>query len=724
MAAAPEALPATATPTVKLRPPRVRHSELWRQSILNREVVQRAEILAVAAPTGFGKSTLVAQWAARSQRPLVWLTCDQTDSDPLVLIGNLQAALGHALPEYVPPTGPFTADEPAYSSQVLPGFLGSLEPLGPLTAVIENAHFACGESTGRVLAAYIDALPEGSQVALVGRSLPALPLALWRGQGRVADLGAEDLAFSPEETRAALVQFTDRQVSDHDVLQVQAATDGWPVAVYLHSQADAPGREVSNIEELVETEVLAPMRPGSRTFVVQTAVLGTVNPELAAAATGEAQAGRFLAEASGTLLVRTTADHWYRYHPVLQEYVTKLLSRDDPALLHRVLGKAALWHLGQGHIEQAVQLALAAEAPQVLGEVLWPASRISLLQGRTTAVQDWLTVAGEQAILQEPLLGMAAAWGNLTIGDFGGVLRCTRATLRHMPDGWREDLGSHPIGPHLAMLLAVTGQAVSDPTEGATLALAAVDCVLDDDPTLALANLIAGLNLALIGDPTARPVVERAAAIAGSAAIPVTEVESLALLGLLRMVEGEDTAGCDIIEAAQSVYARHDLGRMATTTGVLALAKVTRCAVRGTEGETRTATVELNRITALLDPVFPWYRPLAGAVLAFADVRLGDLEAFQRHSSWIERSQEASPGLCDGWLARARREYQARSPLRDLSPAELRVWEMLKGRMTLSEIATALFLSRETVKTHTAAIYRKLGVSSRRQAQEISDSWS
>ena len=62
-------------------------------------------------------------------------------------------------------------------------------------------------------------------------------------------------------------------------------------------------------------------------------------------------------------------------------------------------------------------------------------------------------------------------------------------------------------------------------------------------------------------------------------------------------------------------------------------------------------------------------------------------------------------------------------PLAELSPAERRVWDLLMGRMTLAEIGQTLFLSRETVKSHTASIYRKLNVQSRRQAQDLAETW-
>ena len=104
-------------------------------------------------------------------------------------------------------------------------------------------------------------------------------------------------------------------------------------------------------------------------------------------------------------------------------------------------------------------------------------------------------------------------------------------------------------------------------------------------------------------------------------------------------------------------------------------------------------------------------------------VRMGDLDGFRRYISWCEEGEAGASALCQRWAARARHEYGGVNPLRALSPAEMRVWGLLKGRLTLSEIADALFLSRETVKTHTMSIYRKLGVSSRREAQDLADSW-
>ena len=712
------------THSAKLRPPRVRHHELTRDALLDRTTIQEAEILAIKAPAGSGKSTLAIQWASRTGLPICWLTCDETDNDGLVLMSGIIAALTQADVSYVTPVGRPTLEEPTFSTRVLPRFSESISDLtSPITFVLDDLHLVVGNQSVKVLKAFVNALPEGSKVAVVGRALTGLPLATWRGQGRVVDLSGEDLAFNATETREALSQFGDSAVSDQDVTRVEHATQGWPVAVFLMSQTGQSYRTSVSIEEFIETEVLSPMPAPLRAFVLETAALGVVNVDLAAAATGERRSAHYLHEAITTVLLQHTHDDTFRYHPLLQECATALMSREDPERLRVVRADAARWYLREGHPEAAVHFARASGDTSALADVVWPAARISLLQGRTTTVIDWLAGIGDNTLLNTPELSLAAAWTYMAASDFGQVLRYLDATLQTMPEGWRDDLTTHHLAPDLAVLLALTGYRVSDPQEAADLAAAALNAVPADAPTRALASLIVGLNLTLLGDPTALHSLQQAAAIAGSAGIASSRVEALAMLGLLLMSQGEDGAGCDSVEEADSVYAFHELAQMTATSGVLAIGRVARTAFRGNPADCRTAIDDLHGIRPHLEPLLPWYRPLAGAVLSFVSVRSGDLDGFHRHIAWCEGSDAPADALCRQWAARARQEYATASPLQTLSPAELRVWDLLNSRMTLSEIGQSLFLSRETVKSHTVSIYRKLGVTSRREAQDLADSW-
>ena len=197
-----ESMSPTGTPATKFRPPRVRHAELTRSAILDDPRVCEAEILAVTAPAGFGKSTFAIQWASRSQDPTVWVTCDQTDNDALVLMTTLAACLEHSVPGYQVPARNLTLDEPAYTRRVLPDFESSVAALEtPVTIVVDDVHLVAGAQAQHVLKILVNAAPTGSRIALVGRSLHGLPVPLWRGQGRLVDVTARDLAFSAAETR-------------------------------------------------------------------------------------------------------------------------------------------------------------------------------------------------------------------------------------------------------------------------------------------------------------------------------------------------------------------------------------------------------------------------------------------------------------------------------------------------------------------------------------------
>ncbi len=715
---------AATTPSSKLRPPRVRHHELTRQALLEDPRVREAEILAIAAPAGFGKSTFAIQWASRSGLPVAWLTCDESDSDALVLMAGLSAAVAQCVADYQPPAGVPTLEEPSFSRTALPRFDESIAGLRtPITVVLDDLHHIAKEPARRVLRHFVNALPEGSQVAAVGRSLQAVPVPLWRGQGRGVDVGPAELAFGAQEVHQALALFHGRRVTNDEAERILESSQGWPVAVFLMSQAGRAQDVGASIDDFIQAEVLAPMSRSLRTFVLTTAALGTVNVDLAAAATGQQRSAHYLNQAITTVLLQRTPDDWFRYHPLLQECAANLLERENPRLLRTAQGKAACWHIAEGHIETAVRLAIDAGDAPTMQEVVWPAARLLLLRGRTSTVIDWLDTIGDRMLLRVPELSLAAAWTFIAASDYGRVLRFLEAALQAAPDDWRWDLRGQWTAPELILLQALTGYELAGPVQAAQRAAEAIAGMRPEDPTQALALTILGVNLTVVGDPEARGVLERAAATARSAGIPSTEVEARSLLGLLLMGDGEDDAGLAYAEQAAAVYAFHDLAQMTSTSGVLAIAEVARWAVRGDAAQLQEAIHSLHSALPALESLMPWYRALAGSVLAFASVRSGHLARFTEYSRWCEDSTSPPDALCRRWAERARREYAAASPLQALSPAELRVWELLTTRMTLSEIAAALFLSRETVKSHTVSIYRKLGVASRREAQDLAETW-
>src|SRR4029078_5348675 len=146
------------------------------------------------------KTTMINQWAAEAGRPLAWATVGETDSDPLVLISTVISALTASGARVAPLSGVLTGDEPAFSRRVLPQFQRTMESIDrAVTLVVDDVDAMAGRRPAVVLAAVLASLPAGSGLALVGRSRPALPVALWRSQGRVQEVGPAGLAFGCHE---------------------------------------------------------------------------------------------------------------------------------------------------------------------------------------------------------------------------------------------------------------------------------------------------------------------------------------------------------------------------------------------------------------------------------------------------------------------------------------------------------------------------------------------
>jgi LuxR family maltose regulon positive regulatory protein len=700
------------TPVSKLRPPRVRHAEITRHRILAHDRLGTCDVIAVRAPAGYGKSTLAIQWASRSDKPTVWISLDKSDSDPLVLLNTLAAALRHTIPTFRPPDQRITAEEPAFSHHILPRFLAAVAAVdSPLTIVVDDLHQINGAAARRILTSFTDSLPPGSQAAFLGRSLSAIPLPLWRGQGRVVELSTGDLRFTEEEAEQAIRAFHGTSA----VSEVMSVTHGWPVAVYLLAK-DASNQRMDDVTEFIESEVLPSLRPELREFVISTAALGAVDRWLAEAVTTNSRAARLLREALGAVLLAASDDGWYTYHPLLQDVARTALQRDDPGRLSRLYADAALWHLGQGHTEAAVRFALACSDAAVTGRVIWQVAYVALLHGRTQTVRGWLEQIGPETIATMPELSMTASWANVAACDYGHVLRHADQTVALMPSDWLEHPADFPIGVPLTLLLALTHRGLNSAREAVELARISANLVAPTDALAPLACLVLAMNLALVGDPEADQAFQDAIAMAHASGISTTEIEGLCVSGLWLIGLGRDAAGYERLASAVDMFKLHDLGQMSSTAAFVALARVALANRGGASREVHLRVRENVTLNQEIQKILPWFRPLSAAVLAFAGAQVGDFVSYEQHASWY-----ANEGLCGLWAAKAEQAKSARGPLSLLTPAEQRVWDLLRGRMTLSEIAGALFLSRETVKSHTSSIYRKLGVTSRRELQDLAE---
>lgn len=713
-------------PEGKVRRPRPKPHDVRRERVLRRLATAPGDVLAVLAPGGFGKSTLVAQWAQASGLPVAWVNLDRADAEPEVLISSILRAVGTTAPAWWG-RGVLTCDEPAFTRSVLPRLGAVADQVGTsVLVVLDDVHHLSGERAGRVVEVLVDCLPEGSRVALVGRSSVAgLPLARWRGGGRLVEVGADELAFDSVEVAQFVTSLCEEPPSVATVADVLESTGGWPVAVYLRAKSsDAAVTATLHVEEYLDGEVLPGLNPEVRAFLGTTAILATLSAPACDAVVGGHDSSVLLRQAERESLLIGRLDgpgEWFRLHPLVRERLAHEFEATQPTAAARCHRRAAEWFWAAGLEDEAAHHAIRSGDPDLIADVVWEASAVGLLLGRCRRVLGWLDAIPGAMCQQRVELAMARTWASLNAGDGGAAAHWAQITDGLLDADWRLHLPESSARCAYAVWVGLSG-AVGF-AAGAELAAAGFAGLPPTHPLRPLARLSEGITRTLAGDAEGEHLIVEAGRLAHAAGVATTEAESLALAGMLRLLAGDVTEGLALVQRGQGLWTEAGLRDSSSTTLLQATASAFAAAIRG---DARAAIGWLQLAAQLADTIahgFPWTAAFVPGMAARTWAALGDREAgldALRDGCGALSRMAPSPFL-SSLLDAADAEVTGLVGLEHLTPAEQRVWALLQTRLTQREIADRLFVSPETVKTQTAAVYRKLHVASRREAQELGE---
>jgi len=280
-----DAAPAIELLESKLRPLHDRSGTVPRAKLIGLVESSAAIPIAVlSAGPGWGKTTLLAQWASRSQRPFAWVSVDERDNDPIVLLTYVAVAVARVSPLDRSVFEALATPGVSVEATVLPRLGAALGRLDQqVVLALDDLHLLDNPTCLDAIAALARHMPEGSQVALSARGKPALPLGVLRAQGLTVEIGPDDLRMDEAEAchllRAAGVNLPDAQIAELTEL-----TEGWAAGLYLAAlsiKARGGNRNgevtVSGSDRLVSdylsSELLAHLSPDEFRFLTRTAVL-------------------------------------------------------------------------------------------------------------------------------------------------------------------------------------------------------------------------------------------------------------------------------------------------------------------------------------------------------------------------------------------------------------------------------------------------------------------
>jgi LuxR family transcriptional regulator, maltose regulon positive regulatory protein len=394
-------------------------------------------VTVLCAPAGTGKTTLLAAWARqrieRHDAWIAWVCLEREDNDPallwaailraLMLSGAWARARDCPLERLVAPTGePYTA--------FLAAVVASIERLpSPVVLVLDGTHELHTDEAVHTLNTLLRNSPATLRVVLVARFPPPLILHRLRVEGRLREIGPDDLVFTTDEARLMYAREGVR-LSGEELELLMERTEGWAVGLRLAAltleSSGQPAEHVSDftgdehvVADYLIGEVVARQPAEVQQFMLSTCICRTFTADLAAELSRQDNAGQILdwLERTGVLISRRRASRrHFRYHPLLRGYLRAELDRRQHSARNQLHRTAAGWHLAAGDRRRAMEHAVDAADDDLVTRLVAKFGLAQVLDGQVQLLRRVLDAAPAH-VRARPSVALVAAAAALDVGD-------------------------------------------------------------------------------------------------------------------------------------------------------------------------------------------------------------------------------------------------------------------------------------------------------------------
>ena len=669
-------------------------------------------VVLVSAPAGSGKSTLIAGWQEQ-QDACAWMQADKTDRDPARFWAHVVAALASVVPDLAAATEPAVTTSGANVEPLLERLTNELAASARVVLVIDDYHLIGSAKVDEGLDRLIELAPPSLLFVLSSRVDPSLRLSRLRVRSQLVEIRADSLKFDQGEARLLL----DERLTNAQATALCERTEGWAAGLVLAGLSLSGSADLEAFVEAFQgddrlvvdyltDEFLAGIDQAERERLLTTAILDRMSGPLVDAVCGTTDGSRWLREtaASNQLLIGLdTTGTWYRYHHLFED-VLRLEAKQNFIDLTDCHRSAARWHHRVGNPHEAVEHYLAAGDTESAADLIYDEATELVNRGQLRTVADQIKRLGPVAQHHAGAM-IVQGWIDLLTGRFSEAHRCLERARTLAP-------GDDEAGLIVALAIMVH-LSLGDVASALEEARAA------DDPfesTLAMTLGAARVWAGAFDD--ARPFLEQAQRMAPQEGHTFVEVVNPVFSAIANIETGAN-------KAAQS-----DANRSLTLAGEYGLADLAQAALAHSV-VARTIEDAVAAVAAAERGVILARRSPERITFAYALASGGDVLCHHGHSDGpcliVEArsvvDQCSDPGIVGRYLARVEARHRISQPsteapgvVEDLTDREVAVLRYLPSPMSQRDIASELYVSVNTVKSHCRAIYRKLGVGDRKAA--------
>ena len=424
--------------------PRTGPSSVARPHLIERlNAGLHSKLTLISAPAGFGKTTLVTEWIAADERPVAWLSLDESDNDPVRFLTYIVAALQTIEPQIGAGILNCESPQPPTIASLLTPLLNEIVTITQdFMLVLDDYHVLDSSEINAVLTFLIDNQPPQMHLVITTREDPRLPLARLRARGRLTELRAADLRFTSDEAAEFLNQAMELNLPSDDVAALEQRTEGWIAglqlaAISMRGVGDKSGFIQSFtgshhfvLDYLVE-EVLSHQPPHIQDFLLKTSTLERMCGPLCDAVLQDGEDAQATLEsirqANLFLIPLDNERRWYRYHHLFGDLLRKRLGQLTGIDINTMHIRASEWYEQNASPTDAVHHAFAAEdfeRAADLIELAWPDMEGSF---QIATWLRWVARLPDEIIRVRPVLSTDHAWSLLQRGE----LEAAEVYLRH-----------------------------------------------------------------------------------------------------------------------------------------------------------------------------------------------------------------------------------------------------------------------------------------------------
>ena len=428
------ATPTPPTPATKYRPPVPTRSLISRDRLIELfRAGGRRRVVLIHAPSGYGKSTLAAQWREELVRDgvaVAWLTIDDDDNNVVWFLAHLLESLRRVRPALAASLGQVLEEHGDNAGRyVLTTLIDEIhEKDDRIALVIDDWHRVFDPAPTAALGFLLEHGCHHMQIVVTSWSRAGLPVSRLRIQDELVEIDGESMRFNDSEARSFLNDVGGLQLSGSDVDALTTSTDGWAAALQLAALSLRTGGDASSligrlsgasdvVGEFLAENVVDTLEPELREFLLATSITERTCGRLASALAGVTRGQAMLedVERRGLFLQRMDDDpDWYRYHHMFAEFLRSRLCHDRPDHLEELHRIASTWFADHGYLNEAVDHALAYDPIRAVDLVEQDETNL-VEQSKMTTLLGIVNKLPPQIVASRTRLQLTIAWANLLL---------------------------------------------------------------------------------------------------------------------------------------------------------------------------------------------------------------------------------------------------------------------------------------------------------------------